>query len=70
MWHINKIKNINNIHSTSIPVTADAVGLYPSIPHEPGLNAIKEVPDNGERKSIPTEAELKMLEFTIRNNYF
>ena len=70
MLHINKIKNLNNIHSTSIPVAADALGLYPSIPHESDLNAIKEVHDNGERKSIPTEAILKMLEFTIRDNNF
>ena len=38
---INKIKNLKNIPSKSILVTVDAVGLYPSIPHESGLNAIK-----------------------------
>ena len=38
---INKIKNLKNIPSKSILVTVDAVGLYPIIPHESGLNAIK-----------------------------
>ena len=42
----NKIKNLENIRSNSILVTADIVGLYPSIPHESGLKAIKEVLEN------------------------
>ena len=29
-----KIKNLKNLPSNSILVTADVVGLYPSIPHE------------------------------------
>ena len=29
-----KIKNLKSLPSNSILVTADAVGLYPSIPHE------------------------------------
>ena len=67
---INKIKSFNNIPSNSVLVTADVVGLYPSIEHESGLNAIKDALYNRERKSMPTEAILKMLEFTIKNNYF
>ena len=39
---INKIKNLKNIPSNSILVIAVVVGLYPSIPHESGLNAINE----------------------------
>ena len=38
---INKIKNLKNIPSNSILATADVVGLYLSIPHESGLNAIE-----------------------------
>ena len=34
---IKKIKNISTIPKDSILVTADVVGLYPSIPHEAGL---------------------------------
>ena len=30
---LNKIKNINAIPENAILVTADVVGLYPSIPH-------------------------------------
>ena len=66
----NKIKNLENIRSNSILVTADIVGLYPSIPHESGLKAIKEVLENRARKSVPTSDKHKMLEFVLNNNYF
>ena len=65
-----KIKNLENIRSNSILVTADIVGLYLSIPHESGLKAIKEVLENRARKSVPTSDKHKMLEFVLNNNYF
>ena len=34
---LQKIRNINNIPENAILVTADVVGLYPSIPHQEGL---------------------------------
>ena len=67
---INKIKNLKNIPSNSILVTAYIVYLYPSIPYELGLNAIKEALENRARKSVPTNDILKMLEFVLKNNYF
>ena len=42
---INKIKSLNKILNSTIPVTADVVGSYPSILHESGLNAMKEALD-------------------------
>ena len=67
---INKIKNLKNIPSNSILVTAYIVYLYPSIPYELGLNAIKKALENRARKSVPTNDILKMLEFVLKNNYF
>ena len=51
-------------------MTADVVGLYPSIPHKTGLRALKEVLDRREKKKISTEDLVKMTEFVLRNNYF
>ena len=51
-------------------VTADAVGLYPSIPHNVGLRALKEALDKREQKKIPTEDLLQMAEFVLKNNFF
>ena len=39
---LKKIKQIRNLPEDSILVTADVVGLYPSIPHELGLKALRE----------------------------
>ena len=42
---LDKIKNINAIPENAILVTADVVGLYPSIPHQAGLEALREALD-------------------------
>ena len=62
---ISKNKSLNNLLINSILVKADGVSLYPSIPHESDLNAIKEALDNRERKSVPTEDIIKMREFVL-----
>ena len=41
----NKVQNMGKIPQDSILVTADVVGLYPSIPHNAGLDALKDVLD-------------------------
>ena len=67
---IKKTKHLKNIPDNAILVTADVVGLYPSIPHEVGLRALKEVLDRREEKKISTEDRIKMAEFVLKNNYF
>ena len=64
-----KIKKIG-IPNDALLVTADAVGLYPSIPHEAGLSALREALDKRTRKEIPTENLIKMAEFVLKNNFF
>ena len=67
---IKKINNLDSIPENAILVTADVVGLYPSIPHEVGLRALREALDKRDEKTIPTEELLKMAEFVLKNNYF
>ena len=66
------IKKINNLDliPDAILVTADVVGLYPSIPHEVGLRTLREALNKRDEKTIPTEKLLKMAEFVLKNNYF
>ena len=54
----------------AVLVTADVVGLYPSISHEAGLIALKEALENRSVKKIPTESLIKMAEFALKNNLF
>ena len=42
---LNKIENINAIPENAIFVTADVVGLYPSIPYQASLEALREALD-------------------------
>ena len=67
---INKIKNINAIPENAILVTADVVGLYPSIPHQAGLEALREALDKRKTHKVPTGKLVKMAEFVLKNNYF
>ena len=48
----------------------DVAGLYPSIPHEAGLKALREVLDNREEHTVPTSKLTKMTDFVLKNNYF
>ena len=51
-------------------VTANAVGLYPSIPFSAGLNSLKKSLQNRADKQIPTSDLVKLAEFIFSNNCF
>ena len=67
---IKKTRNLGSIPENAILVTADVVGLYPSIPHEAGLKALREVLDKREQHTIPTSELIRMADFVLKNNYF
>ena len=67
---INKIGQIGDIPDNAILVTADRVGLYPSIPNNAGLKATKNTLDKRKQKHIPTEKIINMAEFVLKNNSF
>ena len=67
---IRKIKDIPFISINAILVTADVVGLYPSIPHDSGLKALRNILDKRKNQNISTVDLIKMTEFVLRNNYF
>ena len=46
------------------------MALYPIIPHEAALIALKEALDNRENKSVSTKDLIKMACFVLQNNYF
>ena len=51
-------------------VRADVVELYPSIPHDSGLEALRKALDNRENNKFSTDDLTKMTEFVLKNNYF
>ena len=60
-----KRKTLGCIPDNAILVTAGVVGLYPSIPHQAGLIALKEALD---KKKIPTDDLIRMAEFVLSNS--
>ena len=42
------------------------MGLYPSIPHETGLEALREVLDKREQHTIPTSELIRMANFVLK----
>ena len=65
---LNTMKNTGSIPEDAILITADVLGLYPSIPHDASLQALKEALDKRERKNISTDTHVKMAEFILKNN--
>ncbi|XP_073254203.1 uncharacterized protein [Porites lutea] len=51
-------------------VTNDVVGLYPHIPHDEGLQYIREALNNRENPEIPTETIVDLAELVLRINNF
>ena len=46
------------------------MGLYPNVPHQAGLNALKNALEKRDLKKIPAEDLVKMAEFVLKNNLF
>ena len=56
---INKTKNLSTIPDNAILVTADVMGLYPSIPHEAGLGVFREALDKQDKNVPPQKIWLR-----------
>ena len=67
---LNKIQNINAIPENAILVTADIVGLYPSIPYQAGMEALREALDKRKTHKVAMGKLVKIAEFAFKNNYF
>ena len=60
---INKTKNLKDIPRDTLLVTADVVGLYPSIFHEAGLRAMNEALDKRENRNKSINDLIRMTDF-------
>ena len=67
---IKETRNLGSIPENVILVTGDVEGLYPNIPHEAGLKALRRVLDKREQHTIPTSKLIRVADFVLKNNYF
>ena len=61
-----KPKSTDQIPQDAIMVTADAIGLYPSIPHDVRLEVLRKALDNREKKKISVDDLIKMTEICFK----
>ena len=67
---LENLKRVEEIPKGAILVTADVVGLYPSIPHDGGLEILRKQYDKFMDKMVPTEDIIKLADFVLKNNLF
>ena len=67
---LEKLKRVEGIPKGAILFTADVVGLYPSIPHDGGLEILQKQYDKFKDKMVLTEDIIKMADFVLKNNLF
>ena len=67
---LEKLERVEGIPKGAILVTADVVGLHPSIPYDGGLKILRKQYDKFKDKMVPTEDIIKMADFVLKNNLF
>eukprot|EP00795_Rhopilema_esculentum_P016113 gene16113-biopygen5453 len=65
-----KLGEIGRTPEGAILCTVDVVGLYPSIPHGEGLEAIREVLDRRENPNVATDTLVGLASLVLESNYF
>ena len=67
---LKKIMDLDGLPEDAILCTVDVVGLYPSIPHEEGLEALQEALEHRENNTISTDTLLELARFVLKNDCF
>ena len=67
---LKKLSSLPKLPEDVFLCTVDVVGLYPSIPHEDGLNAIRSALNSREDKQVSTESLLELAKVVLENNVF
>ena len=65
-----KLRDLPPLPENALLCSIDVVGLYPSIPHGAGLQAMKKALEGREDKSVSTETLLSLAELVLKNNFF
>ncbi|MEO0684792.1 MAG: hypothetical protein AAFY76_07015, partial [Cyanobacteria bacterium J06649_11] len=67
---LRKLSALPKISKDVMLCTVDVVGLYPSIPHKDGLEAIRSALDQREEKTVSTDSLLELAQCVLENNVF
>ena len=67
---LKNLRELPALPNNALLCTVDVIGLYPNIPHDDGLAALKNALDKRIDQSISTESLLELAECVIKNNIF
>ena len=67
---LSRLSKLGKIPEGAMLCTVDVVGLYPSIPHGEGLEAIREALDRRENPGVATDTLVGLASLVLENNYF
>ena len=67
---LNKLRSLPKLPDNIILCTVDVVGLYPNIPQEEGLSALRKRLDNRMKKYISSDTLCNLAEAELKNNAF
>ena len=67
---LKKLRSLPNLPNDIISCTVDVVGLYPNIPHEEGLSALRKRLDLRQEKNVTTSTLVELAEVVLKNNIF
>ena len=67
---LSKLASLPPLPDDVILCTVDVVGLYPNIPHDEGLIAMRKALDLRKDKRISTESLIELAECVLKNNIF
>ena len=65
-----KLANVGDLPQDAILCTIDVVGLYPSIPHDEGLEALRTALNSREIQSVSTDTLVELADLVLTNNFF
>ena len=67
---LRKMASLPPLPDDIILCTIDVVGLYPNIPHDEGLIALRKSLESREDKTISTDSLMDLAECVLKNNIF
>ena len=67
---LKKLRSLPNLPDDIILCTVDVVSLYPNIPHEEGLSALRKRLDLRQEKDVTTSTLVELAEVVLKNNIF
>ena len=67
---LKKLRSLPKIPDGIISCTMDVVGLYPNIPHEDDLSALRKRLEIQEEKYVSADTIIDLAEVVLKNNLF